>query len=67
MAVSPFYEQALKLNGERKAAERERLRTRVRAMRAEGLQWTVISQRLSCSETRARDLASDRKWKEPRA
>lgn len=64
--MSHDYDAALKLNSKRKAAERERLRGHVRAMRAEGLSWVAIGQRLGCGENKARALASDRKWKEPR-
>lgn len=66
--MSHFYDQALRLNGERKAAEFERLRARVRSLRAEGLTFKLIGTRLGISETKAQKLFNtDFKWMEPRA
>lgn len=65
--VSHFYDQALKLNGERKAAEWDRLRVRARALRTEGLTYVAIGQRLGISEAKAQRLVkTDSKWMEPR-
>lgn len=61
------YERAVREKGARKSAERERLRPKVRALRAEGLTYKEIALRLGCSPNRVKLLESDAKWHEPRS